>query len=381
MQTKHLSPADTEAFGAELDDLLRRTKADLGERDVRYIRRVRRLQLSLELAGRGLLFAGFFPPAWILGTAALSLSKIIENMEVGHNILHGQYDFSGDPALSSKTYEWDSVSPADQWRHSHNYLHHTYTNVREVDADLGYRMLRIEESQPWRWTTLFQPFYALTLAVLFQWGVAVHDVDFRKYLTDPSSRTDETRAKVRGIRNKALKQVLKDYLLFPLLSGPSFFFVLAGNATANLVRNVWAFLVIFCGHFPDGTETFPAEALEGETRGAFYLRQIAGSANFDGSKLLHFMSGHLSHQIEHHMFPDIPAHRYPELSVEVRAICARYGVAYNRGSLGGQLWSVVKKMHEGARPSSVNCPKSGVREKSFVSHMHPLSKRLELVAT
>lgn len=344
MQTKRLSAAEIEAFGAELDDLMRRTKADLGERDVRYIRKVRRLQLSLEISGRSLLFAGFFPPAWILGTAALSLSKIIENMEVGHNILHGQYDFSNDPALSSKSYEWDSVSPADQWRHSHNYLHHTFTNVREVDADLGYRILRVDESQPWRWTTLFQPFYAAILAVLFQWGVAVHDVDFRKYLTDPASRTAETRKKVRGIRNKALKQVLKDYLLFPLLSGPSFFFVLTGNLVANLVRNVWAFLVIFCGHFPDGTETFPPETLDGETRGRFYLRQIAGSANFEGTKLLHFMSGHLSHQIEHHMFPDIPAHRYPEMSVEVRTICAKYGVDYNTGSLGRQLWSVLRKV-------------------------------------
>jgi fatty acid desaturase len=361
MNTKHLSPAEVEAFGAELDDLLRRTKADLGERDVRYIRRVRRLQLSLEVAGRGLLFASFFPPAWILGTAALSLSKIMENMEIGHNILHGQYDFSGDPALQSKTYEWDSVSPADQWRHSHNYMHHTYTNVREVDADLGYRMLRIEESQPWRWTTLFQPFYAAALAVLFQWGVAVHDVDFRKYLLDPASRTDETRAKVRGIRNKALKQVLKDYLLFPLLSGPSFFLVLAANAVANLVRNVWAFSVIFCGHFPEGTETFPAQTLEGETRGAFYLRQIAGSANFEGSRLLHFMSGHLSHQIEHHMFPDIPAHRYPELSVEVRAICEKYGVAYNTGSLGRQLWSVVKKIFRLALPP-ITAPRPGATQ-------------------
>ena len=350
MQTKQLSAAEADAFGAELDDLLRRTKADLGERDVRYIRRVRRLQLSLEVAGRGLLFAGFFPPALIGGTIALSLSKIIENMEIGHNIIHGQYDFSGDPALSSTSYEWDIVCPADQWRHSHNYLHHTFTNVREVDHDLGYRLLRVEESQPWRWTTLFQPLYAAALAMLFQWGVAAHDFDLRKYILDPASRTDETRAKVRGFQKKALRQMLKDYLLFPLLSGPSFFFVLAANAVANLVRNVWAFLVIFCGHFPDGTETFPAETLEGETRGAFYLRQIAGSANFEGSKLLHFMSGHLSHQIEHHMFPDIPAHRYPELSVEVRALCAKSGVAFNTGPLGRQLWSVVKKICRLALP-------------------------------
>jgi linoleoyl-CoA desaturase len=345
-----LSPTELEAFGAELDALLLRTRKDVGERDVRYIRRVVRLQRSFDLAGRALLFASFFPPAWILGTASLAAAKIIENMEVGHNILHGQYDFANDPKLSSTTYEWDIVCPADQWRHSHNYLHHTFTNVRGVDADLGYRLLRVEESQPWKWATVLQPLYAAALAALFQWGVAGHDVDVRRYLSHPEERTDEDRRKVRGIVRKARRQLLKDYVLFPLLAGPFALHVIAGNLVANLTRNVWAFAVIFCGHFPEGTETFPAETLEGETRGAFYLRQLAGSANFDGSRLLHFMSGHLSHQIEHHLFPDIPAHRYPEMAREVRAICAKYGVAYNTGTLGGQLWSVAKKIVRLALP-------------------------------
>jgi fatty acid desaturase len=349
--THSLSPSEIEAFGAELDELLLRTKRDLGERDVRYIRRVIRVQRALDAGGRALLFASVFPPAWIAGTACLSLAKIIENMEVGHNVLHGQYDFSNDPALSSKTYEWDTACPATQWKHSHNYLHHTFTNVRGVDHDLGYRILRVEESQPWRWTTLFQPVYAAGLALFFQWGVAAHDVDMPRYLTRPGARTEQDRAKVRELRAKASRQVLKDYVLFPLLAGPSALPVLAGNAIANLARNVWAFTVIFCGHFPEGTETFPPEAIEGKSRGAFYLRQLTGSANFEGSWLLHFMSGHLSHQIEHHMFPDVPAHRYPEMSREVRAICAKYGVRYNTGSLWKQAWSVVKKIFRLALPN------------------------------
>jgi fatty acid desaturase len=358
--TTHLSPSELEAFGQELDDLLLRTRADLGDGDVRHIRRVIRVQRGLEIAGRALLFAGAFPPAWIAGTAALATSKILENMEIGHNVMHGQYDFSRDPALSSTRYEWDNVCPADQWKHSHNYLHHTFTNVRGVDHDLGYRLLRVEESQPWTFRTVLQPLYAGALAVLFQWGVAAHDVDMERYLLAPSSRTPADRDKVRGIRRKALRQVLKDYVLFPLLAGPSALYVAAGNAVANLARNVWAFSVIFCGHFPDGAATFAPESLEGETRGAFYLRQILGSANFEGSRLLHLMSGHLSHQIEHHLFPDIPAHRYPEMAREVRAICARYGVPYNTGSLFGQIATVARKIFRLALPSRATDRGDGV---------------------
>jgi linoleoyl-CoA desaturase len=333
-----------EAFGAEIDALYQRTKQDLGERDVRYIRRVIRVQRTLAFTGRALLFAGVLPPAWIAGTACLAVAKIIENMEVGHNVMHGQYDFSNDPALASKTYEWDNVCPAAQWRHSHNYLHHTFTNVRGVDHDLGYRILRVDEKQPWHWTAIFQPLYTVGLAFSFEWGVAVHDIDMRRYLLHRSERTPEERVQMRQVLRKMGRQSLKDYLLFPLLAGPFALAVLAGNIVANLIRNLWAFMVIFCGHFPDGTDTFPPETLENESRAAFYMRQLRGSANFEGGWLLHFMSGHLSHQIEHHMFPDIPAHRYPEMSREVRAICAKYGVPYNTGSLGKQFWSVIKRI-------------------------------------
>jgi len=346
----HLSPSELAAFGRELDELLQRTKADLGERDARYIRRVIRVQRSLELAGRALLFAGAFPPTWLLGTAALATSKILENMEIGHNVMHGQYEFTRDPALSS-TYEWDNVCPSDQWRHSHNYLHHTFTNVRGVDHDLGYRLLRVEERQPWRVTTVLQPLFAAALAALFQWGVAAHDVDLPSYLLDPASRSDEQRAKLRGIGRKAARQLLKDYVLFPVLAGPFALHVLAGNVVANLARNVWSFTVIFCGHFPEGTVTFPAETLENETRGAFYLRQILGSANFGGPWLLHLFSGHLSHQIEHHLFTDVPAHRYPEMAREVRAICEKFGVPYNTGSLGRQFFGVLGKIVRLALPT------------------------------
>jgi linoleoyl-CoA desaturase len=342
--------ARLEAFGAEIDALYQRTKRELGERDVRYIRRVIHIQRGFAIAGRALLFAGAFPPAWIAGTACLAVSKIIENMEIGHNVMHGQYDFSQDPALSSRHYEWDNVCPGDQWRHSHNYLHHTFTNVSGVDHDLGYRILRVEDAQPWRLSTFFQPLYAAALALFFEWGVALHDVDVRRFIADPASRTPEDAAKLRDVAKKAGRQALADYVLFPLLAGPSALYVLAGNATANFVRNLWAFAVIFCGHFPDGTRTFPATTLDGESRGAFYLRQMQGSANFDGSFLLHFMSGHLSHQIEHHMFPDIPAHRYPEMAREVRAIAAKHGFAYNTASLGRQFWSVVKRIFRLALP-------------------------------
>ena len=349
-----------EAFGAEVEALHLRVKAELGERDTHYMKRVIRWQRGLGVAGRALLYLSVFPPAWVAGVACLSLSKIIENMEIGHNVMHGQYDFSRDPALSSSTYEWDNVCPSDQWRHSHNYLHHTFTNVRGVDHDLGYRLLRVNEHQPWKWPAIFQPIYTATLAALFQWGVAAHDSDLGRWLVTPKAERDPgDTAKLRAVAKKAGRQLLKDYVLFPLLAGPFALQVLAGNLAANLIRNVWAFAVIFCGHFPSGTETFAAETLERESKAHFYHRQLLGSANFEGSSLLHFLSGHLSHQIEHHLFPDVPAHRYPEMARELRAVGERHGLPYNTGSLGAQFGSVVKRIFRLSLPGPLGHLASG----------------------
>ena len=342
MPTPHpqLTDEQIEALGRELDALRARVVADLGERDVNYIRNMIRAQRGLELAGRGLLFLGAIPPAWLAGVTALSLSKILDNMEIGHNVMHGQYDWTRDPALDSHEFEWDTACPADQWRHSHNYMHHTHTNVLGKDRDIGYGILRMSEDQPWRPRDLGNPVYATLLALLFQWGVAVHDLEVERIQAGEVTFADK-RDILKAIWEKGRRQVLKDYVAFPLLAGPAAPFVFTGNLTANLVRNVWSFMIIFCGHFPEGTEEFSEAEVENETRGAWYLRQMLGSANLTGGRVFHILSGNLSHQIEHHLFPDIPAHRYAEIAVEVREICTRYGLPYNTGPLGGSSvrWS------------------------------------------
>ena len=345
-----LTPEQLEVFGQELDAIRARVVADLGERDADYINKVIRAQRGLEVAGRALLFLGFLPPAWIGGTAALSLSKILDNMEIGHNVMHGQYDWMKDPRLNGKTFEWDTACPGDQWRHSHNYMHHTHTNIVGKDRDIGYGILRMSEEERWHPYYLGNPLYAALLAVFFQYGVALHDLEAER-LAAGETTLAEKRGMLGDIWRKVRGQTLKDYVLFPLLSGPSLPFVLAGDATANLARNLWSFTIIFCGHFPDGTQQFTEEQAENETRGEWYYRQLLGSANLTGGKLFHILAGNLSFQIEHHLFPDLPAHRYAEISTEVSEITERYRIPYNTGSLPRQFGSVVRKIGKLALPS------------------------------
>ncbi|EOM76484.1 acyl-CoA desaturase [Rhodococcus rhodnii] len=345
-----LSHAQVEEIGAELDALRDRVVAQLGAEDREYIYKVVKAQRGFEVAGRALLFVGFLPPAWVAGVAALSVSKILDNMEIGHNVMHGQYDWMREPGLNSRVFEWDTVCPADQWKHSHNYMHHTYTNIVGRDRDIGYGILRMDEAQKWNPYYLGNPIWAFSLMMLFEWGVMLHDLEAENVVQGKRTWSD-VKPLVKGWWRKAGRQVLKDYVVFPVLSGPLAIPTLVGNATANVVRNVWAYSIIFCGHFPTGVQTFTEDETAEETRGEWYVRQMLGSANISGGQLFHIMSGNLSHQIEHHLFPDIPARRYPQMAPEVRALCEKHGLPYNTGGLTRQVGSVWLKIFRFALPN------------------------------
>ncbi|MFW3172920.1 fatty acid desaturase family protein [Geodermatophilus sp. CPCC 206100] len=340
----HLTTEDIELIGKQLDEIRQSVIDTRGEADAAYIRKVIDVHRKLELGSRAVLLASGFPPAWILGTIGLSVAKILDNMEIGHNILHGQWDWMRDPKIHSTTWEWDMASPAEQWKHSHNELHHTYTNVIGKDNDLGYGIMRVDEDQTWVPMYLGQPLWSFINACFFEYGIAAYDLELGAVIAKKQTKDPEFRARGKAVLRKIGRQARKDYLVHPLLSGPNFLATLTANFVANLVRNLWSNSVILCGHFPEGVETFEKKSIDGETRGEWYLRQMLGSANISGSKALHLMTGNLSHQIEHHLFPDLPSNRYAEIAPQVRDLFDRYGLNYHSAPMPQQVASAWHKI-------------------------------------
>jgi fatty acid desaturase len=329
----HLSDADLEALGVELDAIRRDIEGSLGEKDGAYIRRSIAFQRFLDMAARLAIAGSRGKIGWALGTTALAVAKSIENMELGHNIGHGQWDWMNDPEIHSSTWEWDMAGVSSQWRYSHNYRHHMFTNVIGLDDDLGFGVLRVTRDQEWRPRNLFQPLRNILLAIMFEWGVAAHGLhsEHERAATD-AEKSAITRALIR----KMARQAGKDYVFFPALSLRRWRRTLTANVVANLLRNVWAYVVISCGHFADGAEKFTPAALEGETKPEWYLRQMLGTANFDAGPVMALLSGNLCYQIEHHLFPDLPSNRYAEIAQRVRAVCATYDLPYTTGPLARQ---------------------------------------------
>jgi linoleoyl-CoA desaturase len=324
-----LSDAQVADLGEKLDAIRREVMESRGERDAAYIRRVIKVQRLLELGGRVVLLGSRRRGAWLVGTSALALAKILENMEIGHNVLHGQWDWMRDPKIHSSTWQWDHASPPEQWKRAHNQIHHTYTNILGRDNDLGYGIMRVDEAQEWTPRHLVQPFWNLLTACIFEWGIAMYDLDLGEHVRNKLAMSAEKKAEARQTLRKAGKQALKDYVVWPALSARNWRSTLTANATANLARNLWSHSVIMCGHFPEGVEVFDLVDLDpDESRGDWYLRQMLGSADITGSRAMHILTGNLSHQIEHHLFPDMPSNRYAEVAPKVRALFEEYGLTY-----------------------------------------------------
>lgn len=334
MPNRKLTSDELAAFEADIKALEDEVRADLGERDVRYIKNVLLAARTSEALGRALLAFGIDPVTFLLGSLALGVGKIIDNMEFGHNVMHGQYDWTGDPELSS-AYDWNLVVPGDNWKHAHNYVHHTYCNIVGKDDDVGYNIFRLSEAQEWKPYHVHQlvtwPFVPLT----FEWGVGTY-----------SSKHNRM-----SFVSKVLRLGLVDYVVWPLVSFWNAPRVLAGNILGNVVRNVWAWTVIWCGHFSTGVEFYTEDETVNETKGEWYLRQAMGSSNIEGSRLFHILAGNLSHQIEHHLFPDIPSGRYIEMAPKVRAILEKYGQRYNTGNLRTQVGAMLRSLYRNAFPT------------------------------
>ncbi|MGL4304818.1 MAG: fatty acid desaturase family protein [Mycobacteriaceae bacterium] len=342
----HLSDADIEALGRELDAIRAEVETSRGQRDATYIKRAIHLHRTLEVGGRLALFASNKRGAWWAGAGMLGIAKIIENMELGHNIMHGQWDWMNDPETHSASWEWDNVGPSAHWKQTHNYLHHKYTNILGMDDDVGYGLIRVTRDRKWKPFNSGNLVYNTLLMMLFEYGVAIQHVELGKVFSGRADKA-ETKRKLGEVGTKLGKQALKDYVFFPVLAGKAWKTTLTANIVANLIRNVWTNAVIFCGHFPDGAEKFTKADMKNETRGQWYLRQMLGSANFNAGPVLAFMSGNLSYQIEHHLFPDLPSNRYAEIAGKVRQLCDKYDLPYTTGSFPLQYlkaWRTIAKL-------------------------------------
>ena len=273
-RSRTLSAAELDAFGAELDALRERGDAPASARPRRsYIRRVQAIVRYTEIGGRGLLFVGWLPPAWLAGTGLLGVQQD-RRQHGARPQRHARPVRLDERAVAARRHL--RVGPRLRRRRlaALAQLHAPRLHQRARAAIATSATASCASSRRSRGSRCTsssrdrrRPGDALPV------GHRAARPRARRGRARPGAAGEAARES-RPVLRKALRQFAKDYVVFPLLAGPAFLPVLAGNLAANLIRNLWTFGIIFCGHFTADAETFP----ETRARGRVARRLVRAAA-------------------------------------------------------------------------------------------------------
>ena len=338
------------AFGREIDAIKKRVEGEMGDEDVRYVKRLRFVSRAV---GRVLIHVSFEPLGFGAGVLSLWLHKQLEATEIGHTALHGAYDKLPEAQrFHSERFSWATPIDEESWRYGHNGRHHGATNVAGRDADIHFGPVRLTERTPYHPRQRFQlPFTLLVLFPNFGFLMNLHftglnDLYFDNgqpggldFLPDRSKQSRRLAWK-RALR-KFVPYYAKEYVLFPLLAGPFFWKVMLGNWLAETLRDIYSAATIFCGHVGEHVKSYP-HGHKAKGRGEWYAMQAEATNNYEVSWPVSVLCGGLDRQIEHHMFPKLPPQRLRQVAPEVRAACEKYGVQYHSASWGRVLADALR---------------------------------------
>lgn len=339
-------------FGEDIDAIRKDIEAQIGEDDVRRLKRLQRFSRAMEIIGRVAIHFSPDPVSFSLGVVSLWIHKQLQATEIGHTVLHGAYDgLPGAERFDSKRFYWDLPIDEESWRAGHNIKHHGSTNVAGRDPDIRYGLARLTERTPWHPAHKWQlPF---TLAVLFPNFAFLMNLHFTGVNDVHSSNglsskldflPDRSRASVLLAYKRALRKYVPyyfvSYVVFPALAGPFFWKVMLGNWLADTLRDIYSAATIHCGHVGPDVASYP-EGARAKSRGEWYAMQVESTNDFEVSKPISILCGGLDRQIEHHLFPKLPPERLRQIAPAVRAACERWGVAYRTDSWGKTLWRAL----------------------------------------
>ena len=285
------------------------------------------------------LFADVGPLLAALLTISIGLAMAGIGFGVMHDANHGSYAKS--PRLNRVMgFSMDLLGASSHvWRHKHNVLHHTYTNIAGHDTDIeASSMLRLAPSQAWFRFHRFQHLYIWILYGVFplKWWFLDDTRELASgKIASHSFPPARGWALVRAVGGKAA--FVAWAFVVPLLLHPTWKLVplwLLGVATLGVVTSV-VFQLAHCV----GRAGFPEASADGEMQAEWAEHQIATTVDFaHRSRVLAWYLGGLNFQVEHHLFPRICHVHYPAVSAIVQETCSDHGVVYRAEPT---LWSAL----------------------------------------
>ena len=219
------------------------------------------------------------------------------------------------------------------WKVQHNLLHHTYTNIYELDEDIDDKpILRLSPFGKWRPIHKYQHLYAFSLYSLATIGWA-----FRKDFVQVSNYNKSGITKKTGHRPawEIFHVILGKVIYFgytlviPILLLPyAWWMVFLGFVLMHLVCGLFITVIFQLAHVVEGPSHHEPDP-SGKMDNTWAIHQLETTANFaHRNRVLSWFIGGLNYQIEHHLFPNICHIHYKKISEIVKRTAGEFSLPY-----------------------------------------------------
>jgi linoleoyl-CoA desaturase len=261
-----------------------------------------------------------------IGVAGIGLS-------VMHDANHGAY--SNKAWLNNLIgYSLNLVGGnAFNWKVQHNVLHHTYTNIHDVDEDISPRgVLRMTPHGPWKVIHKYQHLYAWFFYGLMTivWILVKDFVRIIKYQRDGMMKKQKASLVNEWAILIATKIVYISYIfVLPVVLLPvAWWQVLIGVLSMHYIAGFILAIIFQPAHVIDGTE-YPLPDEDGKMDNSWAIHQLYTTTNFaNKSTWFSWYVGGLNFQVEHHLFPNVCHVHYKDLSPIVQQTAEEFGLPY-----------------------------------------------------
>lgn len=237
------------------------------------------------------------------------------------------------------------------WKIQHNFLHHTYPNVYQLDEDIDDKpFLRLSPHGKWEKYHRFQHIYAFLLYSLatISWVFLKDFRQLKQYNSDGMTERNGFNAK-QETRTMIISKLIYFFymLVLPILLGVIWWQVLLGFVLVHLMAGLLITIVFQLAHVVEGPEHLTATTEE-EFANTWAIHQLFTTANFSTkNRFITWFVGGLNFQIEHHLFPHICHIHYPNISKIVRETVQEFNLPYYEFEhFHSAVWSHVKMLKQ-----------------------------------
>lgn len=222
---------------------------------------------------------------------------------------------------------------AFNWKVQHNVLHHTYTNVHEVDEDISPRgVLRMAPTETWRPFHRYQHLYAwFFYGLLTIVWISFKDYGrLKRYVRDGLVAKQKTNPAKEWAVLIATKICYLGFLFLPAILQPeiSWWMPLVGFLIMHYIAGFILAIIFQPAHVIEGTE-FPLPDSEGNLENNWAIHQLHTTTNFGRKhRAFSWFVGGLNYQVEHHLFPNICHVHYRAIAPIVESTAKEFGLPY-----------------------------------------------------